>query len=272
MDEYKDKLSPSLNVAEEKPQPCSVCRNKQDFENIPQHAIPAKKLLIFTNKRSGSSFMGEYFNRNNKAFYLFEPLFPFTRSCDVLKTERVETLTKIMQCKLVEIEEDYVEAFAITKHNPNDCLTCGICMYNRHVGIAKFYMRESNLKSLAYLPLSKCPFHLNLDVVSSLCKNASVDVVKILRICSMQTLEQMYAKLFYAEPNLYDKVGMIHLIRDPRAIVSSRLNLPLDEAKDQDLSYVAQLLCSRLEENLLYSDQMWLGTSLPILQHCNSEL
>ena len=45
-----------------------------DLNTIDDPNRPQTKVLLITAHRSGSTFLGELFNQNEKAFYLFEPL------------------------------------------------------------------------------------------------------------------------------------------------------------------------------------------------------
>ena len=52
---------------------------REDFVALEPQEIddpnrPQTKVLLITAHRSGSTFLGELFNQNEKAFYLFEPL------------------------------------------------------------------------------------------------------------------------------------------------------------------------------------------------------
>ena len=184
--------------------------------------LDAKKLIIlFTNKRSGSSFAGELLNQISNSFYLFEPLFPFTRECDILKMERVEALQTLLQCQFENITEIYKSTFRLTNHTDAfaKCIQNSICFIDRHKSILNRY--EGLCKKRPPTQRRKCQgYPLDFELVSQICSFSRVIAFKILRICDISTLQGL-VKSLENQPNVQLKI--IHLIRDPRAILSSRL-------------------------------------------------
>ena len=66
-----------------------------DLNTIDDSNRPQTKVLLITAHRSGSTFLGELFNQNEKAFYLFEPLAAIqskmsTMGCDENSEEKIK--------------------------------------------------------------------------------------------------------------------------------------------------------------------------------------
>ena len=64
---------------------------------------PKTNVLLITAHRSGSTFLGELFNQNNDAFYMFEPLAAIqgphsTDQCDGLVPEKNAYLASLLNC------------------------------------------------------------------------------------------------------------------------------------------------------------------------------
>nr|XP_039274073.1 carbohydrate sulfotransferase 5-like [Styela clava] len=97
-----------------------------------------------------------------------------------------------------------------------------------------------------------CGFPLRENYLSQICEESDIRVFKILRICSLRMLDEVYS---YLETKGYN-VFVIHLVRDPRATMSSRLAIKLDEIADNDLGQQTKELCDRYKMNIEYVDNM----------------
>ncbi|XP_078485025.1 carbohydrate sulfotransferase 1-like [Ciona intestinalis] len=206
-----------------------------------------KVVILFTTKRSGSTFLGEVFNQNPNAFYLFEPLFPFTRTCDLLREERINTLRQFTECNFKNVSEIYKEAFNIIKHTDKfaKCLKNNICFEERHIPLLAKY--ESVCQQSNY---SDCQLPMKPTIISEICSKSKLVVYKILRVCELQDL----AHLVETE---YLDIRIVHLVRDPRAILSSRMKLTEDQTNNETLKAEATALCHRLRKNVQFSNSFW---------------
>ena len=185
-----------------------------------------KLVLLFSNKRSGSSFVGQFFDKNPNTFYLFEPLFPFTRNCDVLVQKRVEVLKQMLNCQFQGIQSEYEKAFKITRHSDQfaKCIENNLCFSERNQQLLERYNKTCQQNHKNYLKKQGCkPFH-DSEVLSKICRNSSVVAFKILRICDISTLDALINdNAIRSNADL----KIIHLVRDPRAIIASRLVVSL---------------------------------------------
>ena len=171
-----------------------------------------KVVLVIANKRSGSSFVGEMFMRNPSAYYLFEPLFPYTRECTLLQKERIDTLAKFSQCDFNDIGQEYGKVFNVTHMDDRyaQCMKHNVCFLDRNQLLKKAYMKTTNNTNTA---------KLDGRVLSNLCMSSNITVFKLIRTCNIGSLMDLLHRL----PEIEFKI--IHLVRDPRAIMSSNMQV-----------------------------------------------
>ena len=172
-------------------------------------------LLILAQPRMGSSFLGQLFNQHPDVFFLYEPLHSFSM---FKKLNYVSAM-------------NYSQLVASFLRNAHSCRFSGFQDYFSfisHPGLSSPHFRLSS-KALSSPPLcdssvatfsnhslilSKCPL-LNATTVSLVCSSRKLVVTKVLihRLPSYDL--QQYPK------------RVIHLVRDPRAVVWSMLRMGL---------------------------------------------
>ena len=74
-------------------------------------------VLLISQFRSGSSILGEIFNRNKNVTYLFEPLYPLSYQWqsvhDDLVNESVRSVELMVRCQFEHLTDLYWKAFGI---------------------------------------------------------------------------------------------------------------------------------------------------------------
>ncbi|XP_039250191.2 carbohydrate sulfotransferase 3-like isoform X1 [Styela clava] len=242
---------------------------KYDFLNHFDHGIhPSRVVIILATKRSGSTLLGEFFNQNRGCFYLFEPLFPFTRYCNVLRYERVLFLERLSKCNFTGLSSHYANAFRVTQHTDehSKCLEQNICFSQRNMKVLYRYSAACGSKNIdvqfdkiaRFVPESPCGYPLNVSILSSLCSSAELVTYKIIRVCDMKDLDTLVRR---------SDVTMIYLVRDPRATIASRLQLENDELTNDTFEFGVKKLCTEISENLYYSSILGNNTGFILVRY-----
>uniref|UniRef100_A0A674MGH1 Sulfotransferase n=1 Tax=Takifugu rubripes TaxID=31033 RepID=A0A674MGH1_TAKRU len=176
---------------------------------------PRKHILLFATTRSGSSFTGQLLNQHPEVFYVFEPLYhvqqAFTNSSSRLRRNLDrrallgayrDLLLNLYTCDLHFIE-NYI------RPEPQEHVT------------SSFFRRSSShaLSSPDSPDEAWCPKKcgaLNLTLASLSClskEHIAIKTVRVPEVGDLRTLTE--------DPRLDLKI--IHLVRDPRAILASRI-------------------------------------------------
>ncbi|KAG8438818.1 hypothetical protein GDO86_005130 [Hymenochirus boettgeri] len=181
-----------------------------------------KHIIILATTRSGSSFLGQIFNQNPDIFYLYEPLYHVQRAF-TNSSGRVQ--------KPID-RRSLLGAYRDLLHNLYNCDFYFLENYLRPIPkdheTSSFFRRGAS-NALCLPPLceqinpvnehlcsKKCKT-VNLTLVSDSChryKHMAIKTVRIPEINDIRTLVE--------DPRLNLKV--IHLVRDPRGILASRMN------------------------------------------------
>ncbi|XP_069104988.1 carbohydrate sulfotransferase 1-like [Argopecten irradians] len=185
-------------------------------------------VLLVTYLRSGSSFLGEIVQQVPNAIYSFEPIRPFMRDQTYLSTERGTCLFSSDNCS----------------RTPDN-------VYNEVLkSIKEFY--ECNLKRLPKSVLKKLAWggpkcyqekeiEKCLSEMNSVCKSGT-RILKTIRL-SMDVVDD----LMYMFPDL----KVIHLLRDPRGMLASRMKtLPGIGTKQLGMSRAGRAVCDRYDRDI----------------------
>lgn len=206
-----------------------------------QDSVKPTHILIVTNRRSGSSFLGQIFNQNPDIFFHFEPL-KVTEWKKELYPNATELLRNMLKCNF-------------------DGTPFLLDMYNKeilHRDSSKALTSPplcdlTTIESSLIKPVRGCP-PLNTKAVTYVCNKHKHITIKMIRMYSLSALEDVIR-----DPDLNVKV--LHLVRDPRGIYTSRVKaehkpLTLGEALDHDVTYT----CRRMKRNLAFLTEMpdWL--------------
>ncbi|XP_062860420.1 carbohydrate sulfotransferase 1-like [Trichomycterus rosablanca] len=201
----------------------SMKASVNDSETTKHSTAPTRRhIYIFSQTRSGSSFAGQLFNQHPDIFYLFEPLYhaqdKFSNTSKDLQTAMHgvyrDLLFNLYTCNLNSME-DYIQPEPqehLTDsffHKTSSRALCSqpVC----HAGIID-NMTEQQIKTWCR---AKCPT-LNLTLASLVCQAHRHVAIKTVRIFLLKDL-----RILIEDPRL--NVRVIQLVRDPRAILASRL-------------------------------------------------
>ena len=191
-----------------------------------------KRIMLLTARRSGSSFVGQLLKEHPDITYLFEPLRPAT-STGVTRKLRAATLNsyikKMFNCEFYDALRDMKQLFVHQERlTPQTCesflLDCRECA-SRKKGVCvidDFHRLEQKCK-----------------------QQTSCIAMKLIRIYSNH--------LSLVEDFLREEGHVIHLGRDPRGVISSRITV--DQVKARTLRSV-------------YIQDNFAKLVLMALQHC----
>lgn len=187
-----------------------VAREMLDAQKAILNAV-----LIITNYRSGSTFLGQLFNQHPDAFYTFEPLYPFGSNCSFELHRRVKTIHEMIKCSFPDMSQLYQDLHkdpnATRTHR--SCLKNNFCFRYNHKELCTPDTCPNGNKETC---MSCGP--ADLQAVKNKCRSRKTVVIKLIRLCYIEDY-----KALFEDPRLNLKV--IHLVRDPRGIASSRLKI-----------------------------------------------
>ncbi|KAK1168908.1 carbohydrate sulfotransferase 1 [Acipenser oxyrinchus oxyrinchus] len=196
----------------------------------PFHSHARKHIILFATTRSGSSFTGQLFNQHPDIFYLFEPLYHVQQAF----TNSSARLRKILDRRAL------LGACRDLLHNLYNCdfhfLENYIKPEPRDHATGSFFRRGSS-SALCSPPVcedspdaqepdeiwcSKKCRSLNLTLAGRACQDRGHMAIKTVRIPEIKDL-----KILSEDPRLNLKI--VHLVRDPRGILASRMTAFMDQ-------------------------------------------
>ena len=174
-------------------------------------------ILLLTTHRSGSSFVGRILFEHPNITYLFEPKQLIQTEPTVERTTEpaaiISYFKKLFNCSFADALHD------INERHTRPRLSSDLCSaFLRHT--SAYETRESRLCTVG-----------EINKLQQSCRRHSQSVaVKAIRIHENQ--------LHLVKDLLHDETQVIHLFRDPRGIINSRITVIRDKSKQPRLEFI----------------------------------
>lgn len=198
---------------------------KRRLENYSERRVAARRgrkhILLLATTRTGSSFVGEFFNRQvDNMFYLFEPLWHVEKmltlegggtNATVAAGAYRDVLRQLFLCDF-SLLEGFVDP------PPVDHVTAALFRRESSISLCEESVCSPFVKGVfePYHCRSRRCGPLNLTLASQSCLRKEHRVIKSVRVRQLETLRPL------AEDPRLD-VRFIQLVRDPRAVLASRM-------------------------------------------------
>ena len=173
----------------------------------PRRKAPGSNLIIIAHARTGSSWLGKLFDSNPEVFYIYEPLYVLQRTTlensGLYNQAAVELLQDIFRCNF-SAQDEFVRFLSSLPHQRFSSKS----LFNQFCFISQRVVRVSPRKYLCE--------ELTAHNVSRVCNSHAHVVVKTLSHrfpLKMKTLQILFNKI--------ENINIIHLVRDPRAVIDS---------------------------------------------------
>lgn len=198
---------------------------KRRLENYSEHREAVKRgrqhVLLLATTRTGSSFVGEFFNQQgDDTFYLFEPLWHVekmltletggTNATASAKAYR-DVLQQLFLCDF-SLLESFIDPLPVNHVTPalfRRESSSSLCEEAICSPFVKGVFERYHCKTRRCGPL-------NLTMASESCLNKKHKVIKSVRVRQLENLRPLAE-----DPRL--NVRFIQLVRDPRAVLASRM-------------------------------------------------
>ena len=219
-----------------------------------------QNVLIISDLRSGSAFLGELFNQHPRIFYLYEPL----EALEFYRKNRPERIYDGMSRHLLRgiFHCNYLELSYFT-----DFLSFQYSSLTHR-------MASRSLASPPLCPDTSGKQHFNIrmctplrpQTVSALCRLHKHTVIKTVHVRDIHKLSYLMDDRGSSDYTM----KIVHLVRDPRAIVNSRVTRDTNVKWTlEGLRTSARTLCSDSLRNIKYavSAPPWLHGHYTLLRY-----
>ncbi|XP_006889029.1 PREDICTED: carbohydrate sulfotransferase 3-like [Elephantulus edwardii] len=186
----------------------------------PAASPPRRHVLLMATTRTGSSFVGEFFNQQGNIFYLFEPLWHVERSvafephgASAAGSALVyrSVLQQLFLCDLYALEpfisplpEHHLTPFMFRRGSSRSLCEDPVCTPFVKKVFEKYHCKDRRCGPL------------NVTLAAEACHRKEHMALKAVRIRQLEFLQPL------AEDPRLD-LRVIQLVRDPRAVLASRM-------------------------------------------------
>ncbi|XP_006835930.1 PREDICTED: carbohydrate sulfotransferase 3 [Chrysochloris asiatica] len=183
-------------------------------------AWPRRHVLLMATTRTGSSFVGEFFNQQGNIFYLFEPLWHVERTvtfesggANAAGSALVyrDVLKQLFLCDLYILEhfinplpEQHLTPFMFRRGSSRSLCEEPVCTPFVKKVFEKYHCKDRRCGPL------------NVTLAAEACRRKEHMALKAVRIRQLEFLQPL------AEDPRLD-LRIIQLVRDPRAVLASRI-------------------------------------------------
>ncbi|NXW03924.1 CHST3 sulfotransferase, partial [Fregetta grallaria] len=181
---------------------------------------PRRHVLLMATTRTGSSFVGEFFNQQGSIFYLFEPLWHIERTvtfepggANAVGSALVyrDVLKQLFLCDLYILEsfispapEGHLTPFMFRRGSSRSLCEEPVCTPSAKKVFEKYHCKNRRCGPL------------NITLAAEACRRKQHVALKTVRIRQLEFLQPLVE-----DPRL--DVRIIQLVRDPRAVLASRM-------------------------------------------------
>ena len=236
--------------------------NQEKNESKQTHRIvPTRKnVIILSQGRGGSSFLGGIFNCNPQVMYWFEPLFNVGNLLNV---------NVFMEKEPIAYEDTCVHLIDSFLNCDFNNMTNAILS---ELSTSSFRVHSKALTSAALCPVKKTSGRcapLSNSLLGHVCNSYKHSVIKVLsgRLPN-NTIKSLQEH--FAEQNRYE-VKFINLVRDPRAVVYSWVKLNwIKGHSDAEFRTNVHRICDPVEKNVrfgLLSPTPWLRNRFKVIRY-----
>ncbi|XP_058508384.1 carbohydrate sulfotransferase 3a [Solea solea] len=180
-----------------------------------------KHILLLATTRTGSSFVGEFFNQHGEnMFYLFEPLWHVERMLAVASEGNNGTVMSGIYRDVIQglFRCDFSRLEKFISPPPEDHVTAALFRRESSLSLCEESVCSPVIKDVfeRYHCKTRHCGPLNLTLASESCLSKQHHAIKTVRVRQLDTLKPLVE-----DPHL--DVRVIQLVRDPRAILASRM-------------------------------------------------
>ncbi|XP_041032330.1 carbohydrate sulfotransferase 3-like [Carcharodon carcharias] len=182
-----------------------------------------KHLILMATTRTGSSFVGEFFNQNSNIFYLFEPLWHVERTvtfepkgANAVASSIVyrDVVQQLMLCDMYVLEnfllpmpDQHITAFLFRRGSSKSLCERPVCT-------------PPSLTKRGWSERFPCRLHrcglLNMTLAMQACLQKQHVAMKTVRLRQLEFLRPLVE-------DFRINLKVIQLVRDPRAVLASRM-------------------------------------------------